>query len=554
MSVHGEQYILPLFLEKSSNRPIFQGDEDKINDEICLAFYLLTRGLGDNQKVLSFARLVWPFLAIQGVSKPESTHIFLDGINILSKKDKFTNPPRKPLIGHVIRNIDNRSEIEQLKKILEILKYQDKDAKEIGEGENAEFQEFQIKNLVNPEFLDSLKQLIIHLKYKPIKNYGQLDTGLSTEKALDISEEYRATIDKVKGNALRWKEEIELISDEIDKMLKNLNLQIKDANLRYDSEISKLSSSIDEEEVIEKINSKRDELTQYKRKEKKNLIDNIAVLFKNVDSDIETIFKKNKFFSNEEMLKRKAFDDLIPNLKDHIDFLRVQGKYFLTSLDSIEEKIQMIINKAEDINREAENRLEQYKNEVNQQLRERDQQIAAIKQENQAEIEKLENLKNTIEELFSEIKQTINTKHQDCLNEAQKLIEWSLKDTDLEAIKMPIQWIYMPFYAMFVEDKDSLEEKMVLVLPGYINRNSDEMYEELSKVFSEVKRAINERIEDDMAIRSNFEFSVENNNYLNDDKFKEKLKKGLELLKNQNIINYNIENKINYRINKIQLE
>ncbi len=554
MSVHGDQYLLPLFLEKSSNRPMFQVDEEKINDEICLAFYLLTRNLRDNQKILSFARLAWPFLAIQGVSKPESTHIFLDGIQILSKKDKFTNPPRKPLIGHLIRNVDNLSEIEQLKKIIEILKYEDKDAKKIGEGENAEFQEFQIKSLVNPEFLDALKILIPHLEYKPIKNFGQLDTGLSTEKALDISEGYRGTIEKLRGNALRWKEEIELISNELDKMLKNLNLQIKDASLRYDSEIAKLSFSIDEEAVTEQINLKQDELSQYKRKEKKNLIDNIAVLFKNIDSDIETILKKNKFFSNEEMLIRKAFDDLIPNIKDHIDFLRVQGKYYLSSLDTIEDKIQMIINKADDINREGEQRLEQYKEEVNQQLRERDQQIAAKKEEKQAEIEKLENLKNSIEEIFSQIKQIINIKQQDCLNEAQELIAWSLRDTEIEEIKMPIQWIYMPFYAMFIEDQDLLEENMIIVLPGYINKNSDEIYKDLSEAFSELKKNISEKIEDDMAIRSNFEFSVENNNYLKDEKFKEKLEKGLNLLKEKNIITYNIENQINYTLNKIDLE
>ena len=119
MSVHGNQYLLPFFINKIANRPIIQG-----NDELALSFYLLTKDLGHNEKIISFARLLWPILSIQGVQGEQgflSTHIMLDGLSIFNKSDKLSNPPRQPLIGHILRNIENRTKIDELNKLIDIL-------------------------------------------------------------------------------------------------------------------------------------------------------------------------------------------------------------------------------------------------------------------------------------------------------------------------------------------------------------------------------------------------------------------------------------------------
>jgi len=79
MSIHGNQYLLPLFLRKDPNLPFIYE-----NDELALAFYLLTKDL--KGKIISFSKLLWPLLSIQGVI---STHIILDGLKIFSKKGKF---------------------------------------------------------------------------------------------------------------------------------------------------------------------------------------------------------------------------------------------------------------------------------------------------------------------------------------------------------------------------------------------------------------------------------------------------------------------------------
>ena len=73
MTVHGNQYLLPLFISKDTLHYTIQG-----NDELSLAFYLLTKELGKTEKIVSFSRLLWPILSIQGVI---STHIMLDGLS-----------------------------------------------------------------------------------------------------------------------------------------------------------------------------------------------------------------------------------------------------------------------------------------------------------------------------------------------------------------------------------------------------------------------------------------------------------------------------------------
>ena len=52
MSIHGNQYILPLFLDKKKNLPILEE-----NDELTFALYLLLKDLEINQKILSYNKL-----------------------------------------------------------------------------------------------------------------------------------------------------------------------------------------------------------------------------------------------------------------------------------------------------------------------------------------------------------------------------------------------------------------------------------------------------------------------------------------------------------------
>ena len=542
MSIHGNQYILPLFNTSSDIPPI------KENDELALAFFLLTKNWKPSEKLVSFSKLLWPFLSIQGVL---STHIILDGLQVLSKEGKLTNPPRQPLIGHVLRNIENFSKIEQLNKIIEITTYKDKGAKEIGEGEESEFQHLEIKGLVEPNFLKTLSMLLNLIEYKPIADYMPLETSFSTEKALDIAENYRNMINYMKGNALRWDNIIDLIGKEIEKWLIDLNVQLKDITTRYSSQITKTSQIIDNGQIKDQMALEKDKIDRWKVSEKKKVIENIAVLFKTSERVLEEIIKKNKMFTQEEMLKGRVFDELTPSFENHFKYLIEEGNKFVDTVTSLTEKYMELKEKASEVEIEAENNLKSFKESLEVKLKDRDKHLSEFEQEKQQLISTIEEERHTIESLYNEIKNIIKAKNGNCLQESKDLITWSLNDSQSDLFARPIQWIYMPLYSLFLEDQETGEERMKLLFPGIVSNNPTEMYKELSEELIQLKKRIDEKFEEDIALRSNFEFSAQNKNLLQDKNLNKRIQQGIAVLRNINIFNNDMEQLLRNNLNRI---
>jgi len=458
MSIHGNQYILPLFYNHSSLPPI------KDYDELALSFYLLTKNLKQNEKILSFSRLLWPFLCVQGVI---STHIILDGLNIFSKKGKLSNPPRQPLIGHVLRNIENRTKTDQIKKIIEVLQYKDKEAEAIGESEESEFQKLKIGSLTNPEFLQTLVKLLPLIEFKSVAEYMPLETNFTTEQALEIANTYRNTIDYMKGNALRWNTQIELIGKEVDKWLIEMNVQFKDISLRFSSQISKTSQSIDTGQIKDKIALESDRIDQWKVNEKRNVIENISVLFKTIERNLEEIIKKNKTYTHTDILKGRVFNDLTVPFENHFKNLIEEGNNFVNSVTSLTENYMTLKERALEIDVEAKKKLDDFSSSLDMKLRDRDKNLSTFEEEKDKKISEIKALQESIEDHYSQIKNIIKTKNGNCLQEAKDLISWSLVDNESELFSRPIVWIYMPLYVMFIENEELSEEKMVALYRIY---------------------------------------------------------------------------------------
>jgi len=538
MSVHGNQNLLPLFLRKEKNLPPI-----KANEEISLAFYLLTKDMSEGEKIMSFSRLLWPFLSIQGIV---SSHIILDGLLLFSKKGRYSNPPRQPLIGHVLRNVDSRSELDQLGRIMDVLTYKDTEAEEIGEGEESEYHSLQIEGLVNPDFLEALLKLIPLLKNLPIIDYVVLDTPLSTEKALNISEGYRNIINEMKGNGLRWETVSELIGKEVNKWITELIVKLKDIDSRYSSQINKTSSTIDNSQIKEKMDLTRDQIDQWKVNEKRKVIENISILFKSIERPIEDLLKKNRFFSREESLKSKILEEIFPKFESHLVYLKEEVSKFLVSIESINQQYIELKASSTTIDVEAEEKIESQEVGLQTRLQDRDKQLSDMSKEKVEMIKQLEDLKNQIEDNFARINNILQTKKANCLQDAEETIKWSIQDDTSELFAKPIQWMYMPVYAMFLEDEDMMEERMNIIFPGYVSEGV--IYEEVADVFKDWKQMVNEKVEDDMKVRSNFEFSVENKNLLEDPNFLKQIQKGTSILRNQNIFTEEIEKKLKENI------
>ena len=540
MSIHGNQYILPFFNVSSHVPPINE------NDELTLAFYLLIQDKKENEKILSFANLLWPFLTVQGVI---STHIIIDGLLVFSKKGKLTNPPRQPLIGHLIRNIENRTRIEQLTKINEILAYKDLEAQEIGEGEDSEYQTLDIEGLVRPMFLQTLARLLPLVEYKPIFQFQPLNSTLSTEAALDIADKYRKTIEYLKGNALRWENQIELINKEVDKWFTDLNVQLKDIETRYTSQINKTSHEIDDVQVRERVGLERDKIDQWKVNEKKKIIENISILFKTVERQLEEMLKKNKFYTQSESLKSRIFEDILSNFENHFAYLLEEGKSYIDSVTNLTKKYLEFKERGPLIDSDAKEKLALLTSELNNQLKDRNAHLSQFEMEKQDKLTEITNLKNTIEEILTQSHNIIKTKQGNCLQEAKELIAWSLNDNRAEIFSRPIQWIYMPLYAMIIEDQDTMEEKLKLLFPGNINQDPYNIYTEISDEMNNLKNHLYELIEDDMALRSNFEFSCENKNLIGEKNIDKRIQQGISILRNRSIINDEMEKLIRQNLN-----
>jgi hypothetical protein len=109
----------------------------------------------------------------------------------------------------------------------------------------------------------------------------------------------------------------------------------------------------------------------------------------------------------------------------------------------------------------------------------------------------------------------------------------------------------MPLYVMFVENEQKMEEKMVSVFPGFVTNDPNNIYKDLSGAMLNLKQTVNEKVEEDMALRSNFEFSCENRNILEDPSLNKKIQQGISILRRNSIINGDMEKEIRNKLDSI---
>ena len=547
MSFHGQQNILPMFyLKEYASKPI------SLNEELSLSFYLLTHDLKENEKIKSFARLLVPMVFIQGLI---STHIVLEGLSIASFNDKITNPPRQALIGHILRNIENRTQVELLEKIIAVITYKDEDAKQLSsikeEEEEAEFKTVTIKSLLNPGLLEGLKKILPKLKYVPIRDYTVLDSSLITELALDLAEYYRNTIKLLKGNAMRWQNLIKLIDKEIDKWLLDLKVKKKDIKGLYDSEIGKMSKIIDSSIVNERIKEEKDKIDLWVQIQKKKLIEAISQQFMTVDRKILELGGKNKFFTNYNALKAFRLEEVISKCRNHIGGMNENIQSLSDLVRNISTQVDDYVKRSEEINQKATQRLEDLKQNLGEQLSKKDEMISKSQMEKEFESGEIKNLKNNIKNKSQVIKDIISKKSEDCLRDSKILENWNIKDSEAGNLSMPVIWVFFPLYMSLIEGE--FEEKIKILLPGFINRNAlntESLKEELDPSYSTYLQNLMMKIEEDMKVRSNFEFSGEKNNLLEDSNIKKQIQNGISSLQSSAIISdvlaKEMEEKLNF--------
>jgi hypothetical protein len=239
-----------------------------------------------------------------------------------------------------------------------------------------------------------------------------------------------------------------------------------------------------------------------------------------------------------------------------------EGNNFVSMVTSLTQKYVELKERAFQIDVEAKKKLEAFGSSLDLKLKDRDKDLSAFEKEKQEKISEIESIRIKLEELYSQIKNIIHISNGNCLQEAKELLSWSLNDNQSELFSRPIQWIYMPLYVMFIENKDTMEERMELILPGIVTNDPNNIYQEISDTMVNFKKTFIERIEEDMALRSNFEFSSGalrsnfefssgNKNFIDDKSLVKKIQQGISILRSHAIINDEIEKTIRSNLNLI---
>ncbi|MHA1730981.1 MAG: hypothetical protein ACTSU5_03515, partial [Promethearchaeota archaeon] len=188
--VHGNQLILPSVIKDGEPLPF--------GSELIVAFGEMLDRKREDEEWLSFSRLLWPIVFIQGEA---SNHLVIDDLGIAKLQVQVTNPPRTAKVGHILRDNSLRNE-EKLEAVYKTLTYTDEVLERA--PEDMEKLSVEIPGLMSPEMIQGLAKIVRDMKSSPIDLSAVLDSTFTTEQALNLSGEYRKILDLTRGNGVRW--------------------------------------------------------------------------------------------------------------------------------------------------------------------------------------------------------------------------------------------------------------------------------------------------------------------------------------------------------------
>jgi hypothetical protein len=412
--------------------------------------------------------------------------------------------------------------------IKDIILYTEKGKEIQGEKRDEETEEYKdllVASMISPEIVKGFGKLWRGLTISPISQFSLLESKYSVEMALNFAESYRNKIEDTRGNKIRWKNLLNLIAEPFDGWLKDLTAEIKDIELRYKSSIGKEEVSITEDNVKSRINAEEDFLQQWSLQEKKNVLEKLGRSFQPIDQLIIELRKKNKFFLNTESFKTLKVEKGFEMAVDHINFIESVKEKIANRVIQLKENLGDLNQEILRIDKESEEKLASKQAELSQRLDQRNSRIQEMSSEGKVEIEKRMIMRNLIEEKFQEIKLILDKKVMDCDNDLRNLLMAGIPNSIIGE-GMPVQRLFLPVYAALLEDEEE-DERLVFAFPSIVKENFESS---LLEEFSILSTKTSQVMEDDMKIRSNFEFTMEKLNLLKAKNTEKLLRDGFELL------------------------
>ncbi|MHA1794841.1 MAG: hypothetical protein ACTSUK_01925, partial [Promethearchaeota archaeon] len=143
--------------------------------------------------------------------------------------------------------------------------------------------------------------------------------------------------------------------------------------------------------------------------------------------------------------------------------------------------------------------------ELQMKKEEQEQKIQNLKQEHSEKIRIIQKNLDELSTLEQEILSIIDEKMKECMQTENEIRKWQIND-EITNIRNPTSKFYIPIGIALIED-DDFEERFEIILPSIIGPNLSR--KPFSDAFFQFEKDISEILDDDMKLRSNFEFTLE---------------------------------------------
>ncbi|MHC1592382.1 MAG: hypothetical protein ACXQS8_09865, partial [Candidatus Helarchaeales archaeon] len=367
---------------------------------------------------------------------------------------------------------------------------------------------------------------------------ASLDCVYTSDQALDIAGEYSKIIKQIDGNIQNWKNLLALIEEITEGWQTTLKRKLETMTKRLQSQIYRKQDEV--KAVISKLETIKSnemfKLTEWLSKQRNLLTLKIHEKHGILLSFLTQYIQRAEKLLSDDSEPEHALDvvrKMIGEIQDGPELNDVISRV-IKELNDIEKEVNGLEDEVKKREEEIENKYHKSLEQVGADL----PKLFAMKEE---KTKALEQEKMQIEKKANEIKALISKIIENCINERNYLMRWSLPGVEM-GIVVPLAKKYVPLYVAGITRPDE-EEKLTIIPPIILlsKHSSADFWLPFEFVNESFKSFLKDRLEKALDInfelRSNFEFNCEKKNLLqNVDVAKYRIMRGFETMKAMTII------------------
>jgi hypothetical protein len=281
--------------------------------------------------------------------------------------------------------------------------------------------------------------------------------------------------------------------------------------------------------------------------EKKTILEKVGGYFFPLNELFLSGSQGLKMFLDTDYFKKQPVDRAIRSASKHLEVLEKIKHEIGIKVEVLRQKIQEKSTEIEQIDKRIQKEYKDKEFELKKNLSERNARIKRLNEEKETRIQELATLNEKLANSLKEIQLIIAKKMDACEKDKHMILKWGLVDR-VSNISTPVVRIFMPVYAGLLKGKRG-DERIVFAFPGIVD--NDLNVSPLSEGFSELESDLAKIIEDDMKVRSNFEFTIEKMNLLKREGFEKLFQEGISALKIKGLASDRLEQKYTSELKKL---